>query len=204
MCRTDLVALLEKARIERKEITAAESASGQKDATENTGVSSTLQGAAALDPAVDGGSTLGLARQARLSVRFNFPEARSRKGTESVLGLAEIERPQRFCLNCKTPSSAQADNLSACRGCRKVRTLFYVIIALDQKSHLFSTCLWIFFQIFRHTTAGRVARRRTGRSTAAIAGSEWRWRRGERQRQQKAMTKIVKMEGKEENFDELD
>ena len=163
MCRTDLVALLEKARIERKEI----------------------------------------ARQARLSVRFNFPEARSRKGTESVLGLAEIERPQRFCLNCKTPSSAQADNLSACRGCRKVRTLFCVI-TLDQKSHLFSTCLWIFFQIFRHTTAGRVARRRTGRSTRAIAGSGWRWRRGERQRQQKAMTKIVKMEGKEENFDELD
>ena len=107
MCRTDLVALLEKARIERKEI----------------------------------------ARQARLSVRFNFPEARSRKGTESVLGLAEIERPQRFCLNCKTPSSAQADNLSACRGCRKVRTLFCVI-TLDQKSHLFSTCLWIFFSKF--------------------------------------------------------
>ena len=52
--RTDLVKLLKKARQKRKRASAADDASGHKDANEETG--STLQGA--LDPAVDGAAAL--------------------------------------------------------------------------------------------------------------------------------------------------
>ena len=36
---------------------------------------------------------------------------------------AKIEEPEGSCWYCKTPANAQGDNLSACRGCKKVTTL---------------------------------------------------------------------------------
>ena len=89
MGRTDLVRLIEKAKEARREVAVAASASEHKDATEP---SSALDGAAALDPDVDGAA-------------------------------AKIEEPEGSCWYCKTPANAQGDNLSACRGCKKVTTL---------------------------------------------------------------------------------
>ena len=87
MGRTDLVTLIEKAKEARRELAVA--ASEHKDATDS---SSALDGAAALDPDVDGAA-------------------------------AKIEEPEGSCWYCKTPANAQGDNLSACRGCKKVTTL---------------------------------------------------------------------------------
>ena len=92
MGRTDLVTLIEKAKEARKEVAVADGASEHKDATDATDSSSALDGAAALDPDVDGAA-------------------------------AKIEEPEGSCWYCKTPANAQGDNLSACRGCKKVTTL---------------------------------------------------------------------------------
>ena len=89
MGRNDLVKLIEKAREVRREVAAADSPSEHKDATKS---SSALDGAAALDPDVDGAA-------------------------------AKIEEPEGSCWYCKTPANVQGDNLSACRGCKKVTTL---------------------------------------------------------------------------------